>query len=788
MISIRVQLAGALTALAALLAALVAAGLGALGTVAGVAYGATLAVAADAGARRAGVPGFGPAGAVTLARAVLVGGVTALVVDVLTAPNPPLLGPVVLDRPLVDTAVALPVLVGLAAVALALDAVDGAVARRTRTATRFGAGLDAELDALTLLVLSGAAVTMFGRWVLLIGLMRYLYFAAGRVLPWLVGELPVQRSAKVVAALQGVALVVAIADVLPHRVAAVLLAAALAALGWSFASSARYRWRHSTRHPVTVRPAAAAALTAAAGALVVVALVVPHDVVRLVPAAFGRVPVEAVGGVVLLALLPARAGRVVATAAGALLGVVLVLALLDLGFDASLARPFDPVLDGSLLANGVEFLTSTLGTAAGVTTAVGVGLAALAAVVATAGAARRLGRCVRRQRGVAVRLGVVGVVVWLTALVTGATVARGLPVAAADGAWGVRNRVVATADGLRDRRAFAAEAASDAYRGTPPADLLGALRGKDVIVAVVESYGATALDDPSVTGTLADGERGLGEAGFAARTGQLVSPIAGGGSWLAHATLYSGLRIGSEGRYRDLTSSTRLTLPRAFRDAGWDTCAVQPGTTRAWPEGAFYGVNRNWSDDRLAYDGPRFSWSPMPDQYALARYQAVERARADRPPQFCEMVLTSSHAPWTPVPQPVPWPVAADPASYASMAGPQRSFNSVFGDPPARVRANYLAATRYSLATLASWIRTYGDDRTVLVVLGDHQPVPAVTGPDAPRTVPISVVARDPAVLARVGGWGWAPGLRPAPSGPIWPMEAFRDRFLDAFSTPRRPM
>ena len=69
----------------------------------------------------------------------------------------------------------------------------------------------------------------------------------------------------------------------------------------------------------------------------------------------------------------------------------------------------------------------------------------------------------------------------------------------------------------------------------------------------------------------------------------------------------------------------------------------------------------------------------------------------------------------------------------------------------------------------------------MLVFLGDHQPAPIVTGPNASRDVPITVVARDPAVLDRVAGWGWQDGLRPGPDAPVWPMDTFRDRFLTAF-------
>ncbi len=70
----------------------------------------------------------------------------------------------------------------------------------------------------------------------------------------------------------------------------------------------------------------------------------------------------------------------------------------------------------------------------------------------------------------------------------------------------------------------------------------------------------------------------------------------------------------------------------------------------------------------------------------------------------------------------------------------------------------------------------------MLVFLGDHQPGPIVTGEGASRDVPITIVARDPAVLDRISGWGWQDGLKPGPQAPVWRMDAFRDRFICSFT------
>jgi len=108
----------------------------------------------------------------------------------------------------------------------------------------------------------------------------------------------------------------------------------------------------------------------------------------------------------------------------------------------------------------------------------------------------------------------------------------------------------------------------------------------------------------------------------------------------------------------------------------------------------------------------------------------------------------------------------------------------VWAKGPGAVRGAYDGAMAYTLETLVSYVEEFGDDELVLVLLGDHQPLPAVTGPDAGFDVPVSIVTRSPDVLDRVAAWGWTDGLRPAADAPVWPMEAVRDRFLTAFDAP----
>ncbi|MFE3829330.1 CDP-alcohol phosphatidyltransferase family protein [Streptomyces sp. NPDC059092] len=200
-------------------------GLGPAGWLAGLVFTAgTWAVLTRALSRTWPGP-FGPANGVTLTRATLVGAVTALVADAFTHRAP----------------VAL--LVTLTTVALVLDAVDGQVARRIGSVSALGARFDMEVDAFLILVLSAYVALSLGPWVLLIGAMRYVFVAAARVLPWLNGALPPSMARKTVAALQGIALLVATAGFLPHLPALAVVLAALALLTWSFARDIVWLWR-----------------------------------------------------------------------------------------------------------------------------------------------------------------------------------------------------------------------------------------------------------------------------------------------------------------------------------------------------------------------------------------------------------------------------------------------------------------------------------------------------------------------------------------------------------------
>ncbi|MBQ0886768.1 CDP-alcohol phosphatidyltransferase [Streptomyces sp. RM72] len=546
-------------------------------------------------------------------------------------------------------------------------------------------------------------------------------------------------------------------------------------------------WR--TRHPRAAL-AVRRVTTALSAILVLGALLLPNTLVALEPSRFARIPAEAVVAAVLLLCLP-RVPRLVAAALfGTALGALTVLNLLDMGFTEYLGRSFNLVLDWGLLDDAQSFVADSMGGAAAAWAAVGAVVLAVSLLVVMALAAVRLGELLAAHRERAARGALMAATVWMTCVALGVQT-FGVPVATTSASRAAEAQAHRVVDTLRDEAAFAKEAKADRFGATPGAELVPDLRGKDVVFTFIESYGRSAIEDPvmapGVGRTLDAGTASLAKAGFHARSGWLTSATYGGSSWLGHSTFLSGLWVDNQQRYRTVTSGDHLTLTKAFAKTGdWDTVGVMPGVQKAWPEADWYGLDKVYDAFDVGYRGPKFSWSTMPDQYALEAFQRLEHGRKRDRPLMAEVILTSSHQPWAPVPRMVGWDEVGDGSVYEGIEASGVKASEVITDS-ARSKEEYGKSIQYSLTSLTQWLERYGTDDTVLVFLGDHQPLARVSGDHASRDVPVSVVAKDPKVLDAIDDWDWTEGLEPAKDAPVWRMSAFRDRFLTAYGSTPHP-
>jgi hypothetical protein len=387
-----------------------------------------------------------------------------------------------------------------------------------------------------------------------------------------------------------------------------------------------------------------------------------------------------------------------------------------------------------------------------------------------------LTRVTARHRRLSLRTVGVLTAVWALCWVFGTEVS-GAGIASTSAAHLAVGEVQAVQADLHSEALFGAlMARKDPYRNIPPGRLLKGLLGKDVLLVFVEGYGQTAVQgnsfSPRIDLIVNVGTQELQAHGFSSRSGWLTSSTYGGGSWLSHATLQSGTWVNSPGRYSQLIKSKRLTLSTAFRRAGWETVADAPANRGSWPEGhSFYHYEKIWDRTNLGYSGPKYGYSPMPDQYALQELQKLELAKRNRPPIFAEFDTTSSHYAWDRIPPLIAWHRLGNGSIFNHLPIDRTGMTDT--------QQGYARSIQYSLRTLYSFIERYGTKNTVLIVLGDEQPSRVVE--QAGHDVPTTIIAHDPKVIDRLSGWGWTNGMLPSSTAPIWLMSAFRDHFFNAF-------
>jgi phosphatidylglycerophosphate synthase len=743
------------------------AGLDVAGWIAGLATGAAATALLATARMRSDQPAVHPADWVTLTRTLLIAGVAGLVADSFSRP------------------VSITALVTLSTVALVLDAVDGQVARWTGTATPLGARIDGEVDAFLILLLSIVVSQHYGSWVLVIGAARYALLIAGWLMPWLAAPLPPRYWRKVVAAVQGIVLTVAASGVPGRLVGMIAVAAALLLLTESFGRDVI--WLYRTGAGPRTRLALRIVITVLAVAVLWIDLLAPDRPWQFSFAAFARIPVEALVLVAVALVLPPRPRRIVAAVAGIFFGLLAVDNILNMAFYEEVDRAFNPVNDWVSIGPALGVVSDTIGTAVTdlLLVAAGIGLILLVGVITastihiTAVAARHRKVTVR---GLAALAAIWGLCAGLSLQFT-----PGSPVAAASATGLTIAQVRATQAAFSDPRIFGrAIHARDPASTVPAPDLLTGLRGKDVLIVFVESYGQVAVRgtsfSPGIDTLLRQRTASLAHAGWSTQSAWLRSPTFGGISWLAHSTLQSGLWVDSTQRYAELVASQRFTLSDAFDKAGWHTVSDDPADNPNWRPGTyFYHYDQIFNKDNVGYQGPTFNFRSTPDEYTLAKFQQLELAPGHKP-VMAQIDLESSHIPWAPLASMVPWNKVGNGSVFDPQPARSETAPTVWRDANT-VRQWYGRSIQYSMNALTSWVTELNDPNLVLILLGDHQPHTIVSGPDANHDVPISIVARDPSVFRQIAPWHWQDGLLPDLKAPLEPMDAFRNQFLRTFST-----
>lgn len=518
-------------------------------------------------------------------------------------------------------------------------------------------------------------------------------------------------------------------------------------------------------------------LPASALVVAVLGLNLPNSLVELAMPRFWHLPVELLLAAALVILAGRRLGPPVARIFGGALALMILLRIVDrlvwlwFGRELVLATDYElvlPLLEVSTA--GWRFLPL----------AVVVAVAASAMLLLAWPLIRGLGALSRLPRAAAA----------LPLLLAGLWFAGG-PVSAF-GLDQVDKQVARYAHARAAKERFEAARALDPWRQAAPGRLFARLHDVDVLVVFIESFGRSSFDHPdiapAVRGPLARLEAAAAASGKTLVSGFVRSPTVGGQSWLAHATLASGIRTTEQGGWRVYLQEADADLAHLFHRAGHPTFMVQPAIVRPFPEAEGLGFDRLFFADTLAYRGPRPGYVTMPDQFTLARVEQV-LAEADRQEagSYGQIALIGSHAPFTPpVPPLLSWADIRDGSVFDGRlpAGPGAAELWSDGDRLRTAYADQIAAT---IDVLASWAALPTQRPRLVVMLGDHEPAARVLGRDPGYDVPVHVLASSPDLAMPFEEAGFVPGAIPDPAAPPPGMESLRQLLLEGFDDPLLP-
>lgn len=297
----------------------------------------------------------------------------------------------------------------------------------------------------------------------------------------------------------------------------------------------------------------------------------------------------------------------------------------------------------------------------------------------------------------------------------------------------------------------------------PPGQALAALRGRDVYLMMLESVGEVVHTDPRARPVLAPlRERFTAEIAAGGR--QVVSawfrsPTFGGGSDLAQLGVLSGIDLSDPMRHDVLLTTTRPTLISLFGAHGYRTFGVYASLSWEWPERAFFNYQVFIDGPALGWRGPPLGFWHVPDQFAAARFEQMHPRGPDAPPRFVFMPTMNTHLPFSPVPPFQPdWERLLGPDPY-----PEADARRALAERPnwLDLFPDYLRSVSYAYRWLGAWLARPEPRESIHVLVGDHQPAASVTGEGASWRVPVHVISRDPALLARFTAQGFRPGMEP---------------------------
>jgi len=288
----------------------------------------------------------------------------------------------------------------------------------------------------------------------------------------------------------------------------------------------------------------------------------------------------------------------------------------------------------------------------------------------------------------------------------------------------------------------------------------------NIYLIFVESYGSVLYKRAdyraAYTKLLSELEQQLNKGGWQATSALSESPTWGGGSWMAYTSTLFGLRIDNHPQYLSLLNKYQVEsypdLGRYLKTQGyyyaWISSIADELDDRMWNRYIrFLGVDQWLRYRDLDYNGPLYGWGPAPpDQYVLNYANQVLQKQTDQP-LFFVTITQNSHFPWLPQP-----PVIEDWRTFNKMTMTPDETDVAPGEPTNK-RQNYLNAVEVQLRMLTDLILNSGDEESLFILVGDHQP-PQVAGRFDGWATPVHVISQDPALIDIFAQYGFTPGLK----------------------------
>ena len=301
-------------------------------------------------------------------------------------------------------------------------------------------------------------------------------------------------------------------------------------------------------------------------------------------------------------------------------------------------------------------------------------------------------------------------------------------------------------------------------------------RSPHVYFILLESYGKVILKRPELRKKILPALRSLEDTlkknGWHGASAFSTAPVTGGGSWLSHSTILSGVKIANEPLYDQFIRNDYPTMVTFFKEQGYRTFLLHPAD-RARPGLSLknpYNFDEMVTFRDLNYQGKSYGWGIIPDQYSL-NFTNEQYLQQSDDPVFLYFTTLATHVIWSDNAIP---PLVED---WRMLNKPSETDRKVSEDHPGegflfRVKrvfsqpykpGNFIKLLKYDLDILRDFILNEIPENSIVVIVGDHQPPLLTERGDGTETI-LSILSTRHQLTDFYAEIGFKPGLIPAHS------------------------